>query len=78
MGVRFHSHSTRRGEVMKNLTEEDEFDAVSISRRRVIAMSILNGARTPAQIRTVAASIGEADYGDDVIVRQILSDYWDA
>lgn len=57
--------------------KELEFDEVVTGRRRVIAMSILKGARTPEEIMSVAASIGEGAYGTDDVVLQILSDYWD-
>lgn len=63
--------------VMKNHSESEEFESVTVARRRVIAMSILQGAKTPEEIMSVAASIGEGAYGTDDVVLQILSDYWD-
>ena len=62
---------------MKNHSESEEFESVTVARRRVIAMSILQGAKTPEEIMSVAASIGEGAYGTDDVVLQILSDYWD-
>lgn len=62
---------------MKNHKSE-ELESVVTGRRRVIAMSILKGARTPEEIMAVARSLGEGAYGGDAVVLQILSDYWDA
>ena len=63
--------------VMKN-HESEELESVVTGRRRVIAMSILKGARTPEEIMAVARSLGEGAYGGDDVVLQILSDYWAA
>lgn len=62
--------------VMKNHSESEEFESVTVARRRVIAMSILQGAKTPAQIAAVASSIGDGTYGNDPIILQVLNDYW--
>ena len=62
---------------MKNHESED-LESVVTGRRRVIAMSILKGARTPEEIAAVARSLGEGAYGGDDVVLQILSDYWAA
>ena len=40
-------------------------------------MSILKGAKTPEEIMAVARSLGEGTLGNDPIILQILSDYWD-
>ena len=60
------------------LTEEEFEEMVSgaWNRRRVICQAILNGARTPEAIQTVADSIGDSDYGSDPIVLRAVSDYW--
>lgn len=58
--------------------KEFEFDEVVTGRKRVIAMSILKGAKTPEEIAAVARSLGEGNLGNDAIVRVILSDYWAA
>ena len=63
--------------VMKN-HESEELESVVTGRRRVIAMSILKGAKTPEQIRKVAASIGDGAYGGDDVVLKVLDDYWAA
>lgn len=64
--------------VMKNHSpEEFEFDDVVTGRKRVIAMSILHDAQTPEEIAAVAMSLGEGTLGNDPIILQILSDYWD-
>ena len=62
--------------VMKNHSESEEFESVTVARRRVIAMSILHGAKTQAQIAAVASSIGNGTYGNDPIILQVLNDYW--
>ena len=66
--------------VMKNHEnhESEELESVVTGRRRVIAMSILKGAKTPEQVMVVATSIGEGTLGNDPIILQILSDYWAA
>lgn len=64
---------------MSRLLSEEEFETVTggaFARRRVVAMSILKGARTPAEIMAVAKSIGDERYGNDSLVLQILDDYW--
>ncbi|RYQ36197.1 hypothetical protein PG2001B_1733 [Bifidobacterium pseudolongum subsp. globosum] len=64
---------------MSRLLSEEEFEEVTggaFARRRVVAMSILKGARTPAEIMAVAKSIGDERYGNDSLVLQILDDYW--
>lgn len=61
---------------MKNHSESEEFESVTVARRRVIAMSILHGAKTQAQIAAVASSIGNGTYGNDPIILQVLNDYW--
>lgn len=63
--------------VMKN-HESEELESVVTGRRRIIAMSILKGAKTPEEIMAVARSLGEGTLGNDAIVRVILSDYWAA
>ena len=63
--------------VMKN-HESEELESVVTGRRRVIAMSILKGAKTPEQVMAVATSIGEGAYGGDDVVLKILDDYWAA
>lgn len=55
----------------------DEWEAI-VARKRVICQAILNGARTPEAIQTVADSIGNSDYGSDPIVLRAVSDYWDS
>ena len=63
----------------EDFLSEEEFEEVvsgAWNRRRVICQCILNGARTPDQIMSVAKSIGEGAYGNDDLVLQILSDYW--
>ena len=62
--------------VMKN-HESEELESVVTGRRRIIAMSILKGAKTPEEIAAVARSLGEGTLGNDPIILQILSDYWD-
>lgn len=62
---------------MKNHESED-LESVVTGRRRIIAMSILKGAKTPEEIAAVARSLGEGTLGNDAIVRRILSDYWAA
>lgn len=62
---------------MKNHSPE-ELESVVTGRKRVIAMSILKGAKTPEEIMSVARSLGEGTLGNDAIVRVILSDYWAA
>ena len=59
-------------------SEEFEFNDVVTGRRRVIAMSILKGARTPEQVMAVATSIGDGAYGGDDVVLKVLDDYWAA
>lgn len=64
---------------MSRLLSEEEFEEVTggaFARSRVVSMSILNGARTPAEIMAVARSIGDERYGADPIVFQVLGDYW--
>ena len=61
---------------MKN-HESEELESVVTGRRRIIAMSILKGAKTPEEIAAVARSLGEGTLGNDPIILQILSDYWD-
>lgn len=51
---------------------------VVTGRKRVIAMSILQGAKTPEEIAAVARSIGEGTLGNDAIVLKVMSDYWAA
>ena len=63
--------------VMKN-HESEELESVVTARRRVIAMSILKGARTHEQVMAVATSIGEGAYGGDDVVLKVLADYWAA
>lgn len=58
-------------------SEEEELESVVTGRKRVIAMSILKGARTPEEIAAVARSLGDETCGNDPIILQILSDYWD-
>lgn len=53
----------------------DEWNAI-VARKRVICQCILNGAKTPEAIQTVADSIGDSDYGSDPIVMRALNDYW--
>lgn len=60
--------------VMKN----QELESVVNGRKRVIAMSILKGAKTPEQIMAVATSIGDGAYGVDDVVLKVLADYWAA
>lgn len=60
------------------MKKEFEFDEVVTGRKRVIAMSILQGAKTPEEIAAVASSIGDGTYGNDPIILQVLSDYWAA
>ena len=62
--------------VMKNHSESEEFESVTVARRRVIAMSILHDAQTPEEIAAVARRIGEGTLGNDPIILQVLSDYW--
>lgn len=64
--------------VKKTTTESEELESVVTGRRRIIAMSILKGAKTPEEIAAVARSLGEGAYGGDDVVLQILSDYWAA
>ena len=64
---------------MSRLLSEEEFEEVTggaFARSRVVTMSILNNARTPAEIMAVAKSIGDERYGNDSLVLQILDDYW--
>lgn len=63
---------------MKNHSESEDLESVVTGRKRVIAMSILNGARTPEQVMAVATSIGEGTLGNDPIILQVLADYWAA
>ena len=58
--------------------KEFEFDEVVTGRKRVIAMSILQGAKTPEEIAAVARSLGEGTLGGDDVVLKILDDYWAA
>lgn len=60
------------------MKKEFEFDEVVTGRKRVIAMSILQGAKTPEQVMAVATSIGEGAYGGDAVVLKVLADYWAA
>lgn len=59
---------------------EDEWDLEEaiVARKRVICQAILNEAKTPEAIQTVADSIGDSDYGSDPIVMRALNDYWSA
>ena len=61
--------------VMKN-HESEELESVVTGRKRVIAMSILKGARTPEEIAAVARSLGDETYGNDPIILHVLADYW--
>lgn len=63
--------------VMKN-HESEALESVVTGRKRVIAMSILKGARTPEEIAAVARSLGDETYGNDPIILQVLADYWAA
>lgn len=60
------------------MKKEFEFNDVVTGRRRVIAMSILKGARTPEEIMEVATSIGDGSYGGDAVVLKVMADYWAA
>ena len=63
---------------MVKKTEDEELEEVIRTRRCVICEAILQNARTPEQIRKVAASLGaaEAEYSDDPVVLKVLADYW--
>ena len=61
---------------MVKKTEDEELEEVIRNRRCVICDAILQNARTPEQIRTVAASLGAAEYSDDPVVLKVLADYW--
>ena len=62
--------------VMKNHSESEELESVVTGRRRVIAMSILQGAKTPEEIAAVARRLGDGTLGNDPIILQVLADYW--